>query len=68
MVITKYSLLGAILQCYPSANECLSEMGLHCVSCHMSPRETLEQACMVHGIDVDEMVQRLDSFINGTNQ
>lgn len=66
MVITKYSLIGAILQCYPTAEECLNEMGMHCVSCHMSPRETLEQACMVHGMDVDELVKKLDLHINGT--
>lgn len=68
MVVTKYSLIGAVLQCYPSAEECLNEMGMHCVSCHMSPKETLEQACMVHGIDVDELVEKLDLHINGINQ
>ena len=68
MVVTKYSLIGAVLQCYPSAEECLNEMGMHCVSCHMSPKETLEQACMVHGIDVDELVEKLDLHINGMNQ
>ena len=45
MVVTKYSLIGAVLQAYPSAEKCFNEMGMHCVSCHMSPRETLEQAC-----------------------
>ncbi len=65
MVITKYSLIGAVLQSYPSAQTCFEEMGLHCVSCHMSPRETLEQACQMHGCDIDELVQRLDQHING---
>ena len=66
MVITKYSLIGAILSCYPMAEQCFHEMGMHCMSCHMSPRETLEQACMVHGMDVEELVNRLDTLINGT--
>ena len=65
MVITKYSMIGAILQCYPEAEKCLNEMGMHCVSCHMSPRETLEQACVVHHVEVDELVAKLDAFING---
>lgn len=64
MVITKYSLIGAILQYYPSAESCFNEMGMHCVSCHMSPRENLEQACQVHGCDVDELVEKLDRHIN----
>lgn len=67
MVITKYSLIGAILQAYPSAEACFNEMGMHCVSCHMSPRETLEQACQVHSCDVDELVRMLDEHINGTD-
>lgn len=50
---------------YPSAEKCFNEMGMHCVSCHMSPRETLEQACQVHSCDVDELIQKLDEHING---
>ena len=48
MVITKYSLIGAILQYHPSAVQCFDEMGMHCAACHMSPKETLEQACQAH--------------------
>lgn len=65
MVITKYSLIGAVLQAYPSAHACFEEMGMHCMTCHMSPRETLEQACQVHQCDVEELVRRLDEHING---
>ncbi|BBF42178.1 hydroxylamine reductase [Lachnospiraceae bacterium KM106-2] len=65
MVISKYSLIGAILQTYPEAETCFNDMGMHCMSCHMSPRETLEQACMTHGYQVEELVQKLDAFING---
>lgn len=67
MVITKYSLIGAVLQAYPSAELCFQELGMHCMSCHMSPRETLEQACQVHSCDVDELVRKLDEHINGTD-
>lgn len=66
MIITKYSLIGAILQSYPSAEQCFKEMGMNCLSCHMSPRETLEQASMVHGIEVDTLIQKLDEQINGS--
>lgn len=53
------------LQSYPTAQECFQEMGMHCVSCHMSPRETLEQACQVHQCDVDALIEKLDRHING---
>ena len=65
MVITKYSLIGAVIQSYPSAEQVFSEMGMHCLTCHSSPRETLEQAAAVHGIDVEELVEKLDHHING---
>ena len=65
MVITKYSLIGAVLQSYPSASECFEEMGMHCVSCHLSPRETLEQAAAGHGIDLEQLMEKLDRHING---
>lgn len=65
MVITKYSLIGAILQSYPTAEECFTEMGMHCLSCHLSPRETLEQACLTHGLNVDDLIGKLDTKING---
>ena len=65
MVITKYSLIGAILQSYPSAAQCFHEMEMECISCHMSTRETLEQACDVHGNNVEELIKKLDAHING---
>ena len=63
MVITKYSLIGAILQYHPSAAQCFEEMGLSCLSCHMSGRETLEQACAAHGVDPDEFLVELQAFL-----
>lgn len=67
MVITKYSLVGAILQYHPTAAQCFNELGMHCVSCHLSPRENLEQACITHNLDVDELIKMLDTHINGNN-
>lgn len=65
MIVTKYSLIGALLQYYPDSAQCFEEMGLHCVSCHLSPRETIEQACQTHGISVDELIEKLNRKING---
>ncbi|MDD3369739.1 MAG: DUF1858 domain-containing protein [Lachnospiraceae bacterium] len=65
MIITKYSLIGAILQCYPESKECFQNMGMQCVSCPSSGRETLEQACREHSQDVDVLVDSLNRFVNG---
>ena len=68
MVITKYSLIGAVLQSYPDAAKCVKEMGMNCISCNMSPKETLEQACEVHGHEVEVLIEKLDELINGQDQ
>lgn len=63
MVISKYSLVGAILQYHPESIKAFNEMGLSCARCPSSARETLEQACKVHGIDIDNAIERLNSVI-----
>ena len=56
MVVTKYSLIGAVLKFHPETEEDFKEMGMHCISCPSSARETIEQACAVHGIDADKLL------------
>ena len=50
---------------HPETVEVFEEIGLQCVKCPSSARETVEQACNVHGIDVDELIEKLDNKING---
>ena len=65
MMITKYSLIGAILQSYPTAEQYFLDMGMHCLTCPSSARETLEQACIAHGTDLEALIAKLDAHING---
>ncbi len=58
--ITKDMLIGDILSINPDSVPLFLEMGMQCLGCPASLGETLEQACMVHGVDVDEMVQKLN--------
>ena len=39
----------------------LLEVGMHCLGCPASQMETLEEACNVHGIDVNELLEKLNS-------
>lgn len=61
MVISKYSLIGTILQYSPESMEIFKEMGMNCISCPSSARETLEQACNVHGVDLELMLEKLNN-------
>ena len=45
----------------PEKAECLLEAGMHCLGCPASQEETLEEACQMHGIDVDELVEKLNA-------
>lgn len=61
--VTKETIIGDILENDPSAAEYFMEMGMHCLHCPSARGESLEQACMVHGVDVDELVEKLNNHI-----
>ena len=41
--------------------------GMHCLGCPASRGETVEQACMVHGVDVDDLLQQVNAMIAAEN-
>lgn len=59
MEFNKDTKIGEILEKAPEKAEILLEIGMHCLGCPASQMETLEEACAVHGIDVEEVVNRL---------
>lgn len=61
MIFNKDTLIGEILEQAPDKADVLLEIGMHCLSCPASQQETLEEACEVHGIDVNEVLEKLNS-------
>lgn len=61
MKIEKTTKIGDLLENAPEKAEILLDAGMHCLGCPASQAETLEEACDVHGIDVDELVEKLNS-------
>ena len=61
MEINKDTKIGELLEAYPEKADILLEVGMHCLGCPASQEETLEEACAVHGIDVDELLQKLNA-------
>ncbi len=59
-MVTKDMLIGEIIQMNEKFPEILMEAGMHCLGCPASAGESLEEACAVHGIDVDELLQKLN--------
>lgn len=61
--ITRDTLISEILEECPEAMPKFQELGMHCLGCALATAETLEQACSVHGVDVDEFIIELKAFI-----
>lgn len=60
-LVTKKMKIGEILAMNEENAIILMGFGMHCCGCPMSQGETLEQACAVHGLDVDFVVDRLNN-------
>lgn len=61
MKFDKNTKIGEILEKAPEKAEILLELGMHCLECPVSQMETLEEACEVHGIDVNDVVDKLNA-------
>ena len=59
-MIDKNMKIGALLEANPEKAEILLVAGMHCLGCPASQAETLEEACAVHGIDVEELLAELN--------
>ena len=60
MTIDKDITIGELLEKAPEKAEILMNAGMHCLGCPASQGETLEEACEVHGIDVEEVLKELN--------
>lgn len=60
---TKDMLIGDLLDVAPGAAPVLMGIGMHCLGCPSARGETIEQACMVHGVNVDELIAKINSTI-----
>lgn len=63
MLITKDSIIGDILDFDETTAPFFIEMGMHCLGCPASRGETIEQACSVHGVNPDDLIDKLNSHL-----
>ncbi len=66
--ITKETVVGDILDIAPETAPAFLNIGMHCLGCPASRNETLEQACMVHGVSTDELLDQLNAMIAAGRQ
>ena len=63
VTITKDTIIGDILDIAPETAPLFMAIGMHCLGCPASRGETVEEACMVHGIEVEELLEELNKQI-----
>ena len=63
MTITKDTIIGDILNIAPQTAPLFLSNGMHCLGCPASRGETVEQACMVHGVDCDDLLAKVNAVI-----
>lgn len=63
MAITKETLIGEALRIDEGIAPILMGIGMHCLGCPASQGESIADACMVHGVDADELVAKINDYI-----
>ena len=59
-MIERTTNIGELLEKAPEKAEILLNAGMHCLGCPASQAETIEEACEVHGIDVEELLEEIN--------
>ena len=62
--VTKDTMIGDLLQIDQNVAPLLLNIGMHCLGCPSSQMETIEEAAMVHGLDPDDLVVEINTFID----
>lgn len=63
MEITKDMLVGDVLDAAPQLAPYFLEMGMHCLGCPSSRGESIEDACAVHGVDADALIEKMNAAL-----
>ena len=62
--VVKETIMGDLLKSNPEVVPILLNAGMHCIGGPSSIGESLDEACMVHGIDVDDLVTEINTYID----
>lgn len=63
MKVTKETVIGDVLDFDMETAQFFFEIGMHCLGCPMSRGESIANACSVHGTDADELVKKINAFL-----
>lgn len=66
--ISKSTTIGELLMVYPEAAPILMEIGMHCLGWPSSQMESLEEAAMVHGLDSELLVEKINASMKAAGK
>nr|WP_302134877.1 DUF1858 domain-containing protein [uncultured Schaedlerella sp.] len=66
--ISKDTTIGELLNVFPEAAPILMEIGMHCLGCPSAQGESLAEAAMVHGIDSDLLVEKINAAMKAAGK
>lgn len=61
--IFKDMIISDLIQVDPNIVAILMRAGMHCIGCPSAQGESLEEACMVHGIDADLLTEQINDYL-----
>ena len=61
--VNKDMTIGEMLRQNPNVAPVLMEVGMHCLGCPSAQGETLEEAAMVHGLNVDDLMEKINAAV-----
>ncbi len=61
--VDKEMIIADILNVDPTIAPILMAAGMHCIGCPSAQGESLEEAAMVHGLDADALVTRINEYL-----
>ena len=61
--VTKDTIIMDVLQLDAGTAPFFLEIGMHCLGCPSASGESIEQACAVHGVDADELVNKIKDYL-----
>ncbi len=64
MIITKDTLTADILKNINGAKEFFESLNMGCLSCMGIQNETLEKSCLMHGLNLEEIMEKLNDLSN----
>ena len=68
MEITVQTTMGEMLEYDMGIAYILMQCGMHCVGCPSSIGESLEEACIVHGLDADEVMEQIRAYLQSRGE